>query len=106
MSPPDSSRGTPGLIEVSSQVDSFFGFQVGHIVPFMVDDYRGMYSPNLPHGGAVNQAPSRIAKGDQVHCTVSIIPGTTYCRATHVRTVRSKRDCLLFEQVQHNTATD
>lgn len=101
VSPPDNTRGTPGLLEVSSQLDGFFGFQVGQIVPFMGDDYRGMYNPNLPHGGPINQPPSRIAKGDQMHFTVSIIPGTTYCRATHVRTVRTKRDSLLSEQVPH-----
>lgn len=68
----------------------------------MGEDYRGMHTPTLANGGPANQPQSRIAKGDQLHCTVSIIPDTTYCRATHVRTVRTKKDCFLFEQVTNS----
>ena len=101
INPPDSVRGTPGLIEISTQIDGFFGFNAGQIVPFMGDDYRGLYTPNIPQGtGPVNHQ-IRISKGDQMQCTLSIIPGSSYCRATHLRTVRTKRDSLLSEQVKN-----
>lgn len=67
----------------------------------MADDYRGLYSPNLPQGGGpVNHHQLRISKGDHMQCTVSIIPGNSYSRATNLRTVRTKRDSLLSEQVR------
>ena len=88
-------------MEIISQIDGFFGFNMGQIVPFMGDDYRGLFSSNLPGQGpgSTNHSQFRIAKGDQMHCTVSIIPGSMYCRATHVRTVITRRDSLLSEQV-------